>query len=704
MHHKTRKHNIHNKKHTTTHTKKNTKIQNINCNKNLPGYISFETDNENKNAISNNELIHFFNSRNTSDARKQCVNDYYTYICNTSIERLNVNETPKYINIINATTLLQDKIYRQCIEIIELNKNKHKNLNNFYQSAKTHISIETAQKYVNKEVYFIDKLRLDTVNNNVWKLLAYFNKTNIMGSCMPLVYEVKPDEKNNTKFTVYLTNSWINQYKLLNLENLDNKKEYTKYANSMFDDLFGKNNEINIEDFIQVNNDIYDCLSKTDTLYNYTLVYRNNKQNFNFNYEEFFKEIGYVNETIPSSIVIKDIDYFEKVCKLLLDNWNSDKWRSFWVISYVRQIGRFTDKINVYSFNYYVKYISGSDYNLPNDIRAIKLTNSVFNNLMSNLYIEKYNDINGVNYLTTLVNDLKMEFYKIIQNNKWMSPNTKKNALLNIETLKILIGKTLSEIDDFKITYTGDIWQNIMVYMEQKHNMYLTLYNTNIINIPNILWNKFPFEYSGHSLFTANITYDSVYNIIYIPSGYIQEPIMDLRSKGLMYNLSNIGINIAKEFNKVIDEHGSHYNHYGMLEDWWSNSDKAKYKSLKQNVINEYILLAKKDKQPCNITGLENEIISYINGFYICDLYLQSYYYNIKLPYIITDSKLSSFYSYFANSNKEKILNIPKVNLKSRLSPKYLVNLALSKNTMFNHKYGIKEGDNMYNKNKEIIW
>ena len=702
MHHKTRKHNIHKKIHTITKSKK---IQNINCNKNLPGYISFETNNEPQNAtFNNNELIHFFTSRNSSDAKKLLVNDYYTYMCKPSIEKINVNEIPKYINIINSTTLLQEKIYRQCIEIVELNKNKHKNLNTFYQSAKINISIETAQKHLNKEITFIDNLRLDTVNNNLWKLLAYFNKTSIISSYMPLIYQLNPDEKNNTKFTIYLTNNLVNNYKSLNLDNLDNKKEYTKYVNSMFFDLLGKNNKINVEDIIQVNSDMYDCLSKTNTNYDYTVLYRNNEQKFNFNYEEFFKELGYQNESIPASIVIKDIVYFEKICKLLLDNWNSDKWRSFWIISYAKQIGRFTDKINVYGLNYYVKYNTDSDYTLSNDILAIKLTVLVFNNLLSNLYIEKYNDINGVKYLTNLVNDLKLEFYKIIQNNKWMTPHTKKKSLLNIETLKILIGRTVSVLDDFEITYTGDIWQNIMLYMEQKHNLYLTLYNKNIINIPKILWEKYRFEYSGHNIFTANIIYDDIYNLIYIPSGYIQEPVMDLRSKGLMYNVANIGIDIAKEFNKVIDDNGSQYNYYGMLGNWWTKTDKAKYKLLKQNVINEYLLLAKKDKQQCNITGLENNIISFLNGFYICDSYLQSYYSNIKLPYIITDSKLSSFYSYFANSNKEKIMHIPKVNLNPMLSPKYLVNLALSKNPIFNHKYCIKSGDNMYNENKEIIW
>jgi predicted metalloendopeptidase len=678
----------------------------VNCNKNLPGYISFEDNENNKqqNVVSNNELINFLNSRDTKDAKNLLVNDYYTYTCKPSIERLIINDIPNYINIINNDTLLQDKIYNQCIELVEINKNKHNNLNAFYESARKHISIDAAKNYLNKEIALIDELRLDTINNNLWKFLAHFNKSSILGTFVPLYFQILPDEKKNTKYTVYLTNVWIHQYKALKLENLDNRREYTKYVGTVFSKLLGKNNNVIIEDIIEVNNDIYECVSKSNTRFDYTIVYRNNEQKYNFNYEEFFKELGYQYEDIPPSIVIKDIVYFEKICKLLLDNWNSDKWRSYWLMSYTRQLARFTDELSVYQFNYFTKYNKGPDYEIPTDINAIKLTCMIFNKLISELYIEKYIDKNGIDYLTTMVNDLKMEFYRIIQNNKWMSPNAKKTALLNVESLKIIIGRNISSIDDFEITYTGDIWQNVMLYMEKRHLYFLTIYGTNIRNIPNISWNKFPFEFEGQNIFKSSIEYDATYNLIYIPSGYIQQPIMDLRSKGLLYNISNIGFKIAKEFNKVIDDVGSHYNSYGMLENWWNNSDKAKYKSLKQNIINEYILLVKKDKQQYNITGLETDIIAFVNGFYICYSYLQSYYYSIKLPYIITDSKLSTFYSYFANSYKEKIKNVPKVTLNPRVSYKHLINLTLSKNVMFNDKFDIKKGDNMYIQNKEIIW
>ena len=687
---------------TTKTNKKTKKVKNNNCNINLPGYSSFE---EGYNVpLNKSEIINFFNSKNTNESNKLRVNDYYTYMCKLSIDNLKLNNHQQYINNINPNTLLQDKIYRQCIELVESHKDP--NLKKFYESAKKYISLDTATKYVTEEIHVIDTFRLDTVNNNLWKLLAHCNKTRIIGTFSPLFYELKPDEKDITKYKVYLTNDWINNWEKykINKNNDPNVQAYEFYTNNVCTELLGKNHGIISKNVIKVHDEIYECVNPKNTKYDYTIVYKNNEQKYNFNYEVFFKELGYTDETMPDSIIIKDIMYFEKICKLMMDNWNNPKWRSFWIWMFIRQITRFTDKINNYSFNFFIKHYKKWEYDFPDNIRGVRFTLLVYNKLLSQLYLEKYNDKSGILYLTTLINDLKMTFYKSIQQNTWMTPNTRKQALLNIENLKIIVGQTLNVIDDFENTYTDDIWQNMRLYMISKHNIDLKLNNTNVINVPSMLYHTFPFEYTGTNIFIANIKYDNEGNFIYIPSAYIQQPIMDLRSKGLLYNLANIGFYIAKEFNKVIDDNGSMYNSHGILEDWWSNSDKNKYKLLKQNIINEYMLLAKKDKTNVNVIGLEDDIISFINGFYICDAYLQSYYNHIELPYIITCSKLSSFYSYFSNCNKEKVLHFPMIECVPMTSLKYLVNLSLSKNIIFNYKYGIKKGDNMYIENKEIIW
>ena len=689
------------KKHKKSKNQSKT-IKNSTCDILLPGYASFENK-DNYKTHNNKKIIDYFIKQNSYEMQQLLRNDYYEYICKNLNERISLNNSQKYIGNINSNTLLQDKIYNQMIELVQLNKHKNKHFNNFFESAKKKISLESAKKYTNEVVQYIDECMLNTTKNMLWKMLAFFNKNRIISGTLPLSYNLFPNEKNTTKFAIYLTNSWSKYLHNL-IDGHTNTQEYMKLLNSMFTALIGKNHGVNIQDIIDVHNDIYLCLNIEGSPYEYNIIYKNNEQKYNFNYEVFFKELGYTE--LPEQIIVKDLIYFEKVCKLMIDNWNTPKWRGYWIFIFGRQIARFTEIIyNTPQREFFVDYFYGKLAPFTEEIEAIRLTLISYNRLLSDYYIEKYNNVVGVNYISKLITDLKMVFYRIIQNNTLLDNKTKIDALLNIEHLKIILGKTLKIVDDPNLNYTNnDIWHNITLYYNWKHSYLLTLDNTNVINIPTIDWNKFPFEFTGTQIFIPSIKYYPIQNAIYVPASFIQIPIMDLEGKGLIYNLANIGFLIAKEFYKCIDDVGCHYNYHGNLDYWWKNTTEQKYSILKTNIINEYLLLAKKDKiTNVNITGNENEIIAFINGFHLCCEYLKLYYDKIELPYVITVSKIKTFYSFFVNGNKENMINVP-LPVISTISKKVLINLTLSKNKTFDSIYDIKKGDNMYSNNKKIIW
>jgi len=692
------------KKHYKKSKNQGKTTKNSTCNVLLPGYVSFENK-ENYNANNNKRIIDYFKKQNSYEMQQLLRNDYYEYISKNMHDKITLNNSQKYIGNINLNTLLQDKIYNQMIELVNLNKHKNKHFNNFYESAKKKISLETARKYINELVQYIDECMLDTTKNNLWKMLAFFNKNRIISGFLPLSYDLSPNEQNTTKFAIYLTNKWSKF--LHNLIDGDtNTQEYMKLLNAIFTALLGKNHGVNIQDIIDVHHEIYVCLNVDATPYEYNIIHKNNEQKYNFNYEVFFKELGYTES--PEQFIVKDLVYFEKVCKLMIDNWNTPKWRGYWIFICARQIARFTEIIyNTPQREFFVDYFYGKLAPFTQEIEAIRLTLITYNRLLSDYYIEKYNDVAGVNYISKLITDLKMVFYRIIQNNTWLDNKTKTEALLTIENLKIIVGKTLKIMDDPDLNYTNDdIWHNITLYYNWKHSYLLTLDNTNVINIPTMDWNKFPFEFTGTQIFVPSIKYYPTQNAIYVPASFIQIPMMDLQGKGLIYNLANIGFLIAKELYKSIDDDGCHYNYHGNLYYWWKNATQQKYSMLKINTINEYLSLAKKHKiQNVNIKGNENEIIAFINGFHLCCEYLKSYYAATDLPHVISISKIKTFFSFFVNANKEdrKYINMP-LPVISTISKHILINLALSKNKTFDSIYDIKKGDNMYSENKKIIW
>ena len=59
-------------------------------------------------------------------------------------------------------------------------------------------------------------------------------------------------------------------------------------------------------------------------------------------------------------------------------------------------------------------------------------------------------------------------------------------------------------------------------------------------------------------------------------------------TKGLEYNLAHLGFTIGHEMSHGFDDMGSKYDGYGVLNDWWTPTDKKKFKALQNNVIKQY--------------------------------------------------------------------------------------------------------------------
>jgi phosphotransferase system IIB component len=93
--------------------------------------------------------------------------------------------------------------------------------------------------------------------------------------------------------------------------------------------------------------------------------------------------------------------------------------------------------------------------------------------LLSNEYIKNFGIKENIDYVTNLSTDLLYVYKRMIKNNTWLSPHTKKQALKKLDHLKIIIGSHDSLIDDPILDYTNDdVWENI----EKIYNMFDILY------------------------------------------------------------------------------------------------------------------------------------------------------------------------------------------------------------------------------------
>jgi predicted metalloendopeptidase len=271
---------------------------------------------------------------------------------------------------------------------------------------------------------------------------------------------------------------------------------------------------------------------------------------FGFDWEEFCKALGF--KEIPSEFVTSNVNYLLCGTKLLLDKWDSDQWRTYWIYLYIRQQCRFSEYGWKNHFEFYGKFLRGQEGIVDNYILPIFGMSFTFNTFLTNEYILRYKNDQSIQYVKNMVEDLRRVFVRIIKRNNWLQPKTKRIAIEKLETIKLLVGSPPILRDDPLLNYKpDDPWGNLVKMAQWRHEQAISLVGKNIIDIPVIDWSQIPPKMVSTQAYVVNAMYTPTENSIYIPLGYIQKPFVDLDERGLEYNLAHIGFTIAVDTIKM---------------------------------------------------------------------------------------------------------------------------------------------------------
>jgi putative endopeptidase len=394
--------------------------------------------------------------------------------------------------------------------------------------------------------------------------------------------------------------------------------------------------------------------------------------------------------------------------KLLLDEWSSNEWRTYWIYIYIRQQQRFSYYGHREYYNFNGKFMRGQEEIVENTLKPIFPMCFLFNSFLSNEYIQHNNNKNYINYTTKMVEDLKIVFIRTLRLNKWLQPKTKLKAIKKLKYLKFIIGSSLILTDDPLLDYkSNDPWGNLIKMAHWRHKKAIGLVNKSVIDIPVIDWSLIPPKLVGKQPYIVNAFYTPTENSIYIPLAYIQKPFVDLDQRGLEYNLAHIGFTIAHEMSHALDDLGSKYNEFGKLQKWWTPKDEFYFKKIQKDVIKQYEIFASYDGIKFDASIGIGEDLADISGVNICLHYLRDVQTINKdiLPIQIISFK--TFLIYFAMQQRQKInKKTLQAQLKTNPHPldKYRVNVPLSRLQIFRIIYNIKKGDKMWWHSTNKIW
>jgi predicted metalloendopeptidase len=586
------------------------------------------------------------------------------------------------------------------------------NLNNETQS----------KKYAEIDLNNIDNLRKN--KSNLWKLLATINKNEIVAPSSPFIWSLRGDDKHPDVYICHLEPPKLPLLDLLDIsiyfdDNLDieykkkYRNKYFSYLQILFDSVFGKNNEFNVKDVFNCQVKIAYAIGcnkydKSNDEKTYNLVTKEDaKKVFSFDWEEFMKEYGFKN--IPNKFVTSNLNYLLCGTKLLIDEWDTPEWRTYWIYIYIRQQQRFNSKGVLNWYDFYGKFLRGQETRIHKKLSPVFPLCYAFNTFLSEEYIKIYNNKTNIEYVTNLANNLKNTFKQILERNTWLENKTKQICIKKIENVNVIVGypEKITTVDPLLDYAEDDIWGNLTKIAVWRHNKFMESVGEPLINIPFIDWTAIPPQLMGQQVYTVNALYLQRNNKIYIPLAYIQPPFLDLNNRGIEYNLAFIGFTIAHELSHSLDDVGYLYDENGVLKDWWTHNDKENFKKIQNNIIEQYAYFAQRDKIKYDILMTIGENMADISGLNICVEYLRNYQEQRKEILPIKILSFQEFFVYFAIQEKQKIKKKSLYALlKTNPHPldQYRTNIPLSRNPIFRKIFDIKKEDKMWWNSTNRIW
>ena len=647
--------------------------------------------------------------------------DFYDYINYQWLKNVSVEQQQKYIVQVDDFRLTQDKVYKQLDEIIvEYVKTHHdklsKNLKNYRKSV-----IEMNPKAYSKKLAIEAIATIDALfeENNPWKLLAYFNNDEMICNGAPFVWVLQPDEKNTKVYRSYIT---AHSFELVDISvyfddgtDVEYKANYRsmfkKNAKEIFNVLLG-NNDYNPQDIFDIELDLisaFGCpdisVKDPDAVYNKVTTSEALKI-YGFDWPEFTKHLGFAKS--PEFFITGDLKYLKCGTDIFLKNWNTPKWKTFWVFTLLKRLVRVTRDWEHILFKFKGDFERGQEQINKSDAVSASLYMSVpFNTFLTNEYVKKYENEEEMQYVKIMCDDIKIVFKRILERNTWLQPSTKKYALKKLDHFQFVYGKPEGLREDPDLNYGTILYDNMQKINDWRHKKFIALEGKPTIDIPMMDWTQYPVKMIGTQAYIVNASYTPAKNSIYINLGYIQKPFVDLDERGIEYNLANIGNTIGHELSHGFDDTGSKYGLDGNLYDWWTPADKKKYKAIQEDVIKQYETFCKRDGITYDASIGIGESLADISALAICDEYLKDFQDKNNDLIAIRYLSYEAFYTYFAFQQRQKVgKKAIKAQLKTNPHPldKYRCNVPLSRSEIFKAIHDVKKGDGMWWHNTNTIW
>ena len=234
------------------------------------------------------------------------------------------------------------------------------------------------------------------------------------------------------------------------------------------------------------------------------------------------------------------------------------------------------DDSRAIAFAFWGKVMSGKQEDRPRWKRAVESVEDGLGEALGQLYVAKHFPPAAKERMVQLVKNLQVALGQRIDEQDWMSDETKKVAHGKLDAFYVKVGYP-DTWTDYSALEIGDSYLNNILACNEwsiKDNIEKHLNKP----VDRNEWFMTPQ--------TVNAYYNPTTNEICFPAGILQPPFFDMEADDA-FNYGAIGVVIGHEMTHGFDDQGSQYDKEGNLRQWWSAEDRKRFEERIQ-VMREY--------------------------------------------------------------------------------------------------------------------
>ena len=316
-------------------------------------------------------------------------------------------------------------------------------------------------------------------------------------------------------------------------------------------------------------------------LYNKMTLAQLQERSPGFDWSRYLKNIG--RPDIADFIVMAPA-FFKEMGRMLkeipLPEWKTYlRWQA--LTAYAPYLSStFVDE----NFNFFSRVMEGTQENEERWKRMTSLTSGSLDQLVGQMYVEKYFPPSCKQRMEELCVNVKKAFETRLRQLPWMSEETRRQALEKLLAMRIEVGYPDKWEDYGKL----EVGRESLLDNLRRSGRFAFQKNLDQLGKPvdATKWDMAPQ--------IVNAGYNPVYNKMIFPAGILQPPFFFAAADDAV-NYGAIGMAIGHEMSHGFDDQGRWFDKDGNMRDWWTAADSEKFKQQTKLLVEQYGAFASED-------------------------------------------------------------------------------------------------------------